>query len=362
MRIGLDISQVVYEGTGVGRFIEGLVNVICTQKTKHEWVFFFSGFRRKLGKEIRNKISSSGFKLAQLPFPPTLLSYLWNDLHIFPVTRLTGKLDWFISSDWTEPPASCRKATVIHDLSVFKYPETVDTKILKTQKKRLEWVSQESSVIFADSDATLKDAREYLPNTNSQIHRVYPGVTVQKVSPQQIKQMKQKLDLKKNFILTVGKLEPRKNIQRLIEAFEKLNLQNVELVIAGGYGWGKQVQPVKNTRILGFVDEPTLHALYQSCLFFTFPSIWEGFGYPVVEAMQHGTPVATSNTSSLKEIAQDAGLLFDPLNVGDISHCLRLLTTNQKLRAELKRKGLKRGGEFSWNSYYKEMISILENS
>lgn len=361
MKIGIDISQVVYKGTGVGRFLEGLIGTICKYDINHEWVFFFSSFRRKLERNIRENIKTREFKLFQLPLPLAFLSALWNDLHIVPVNRVLGRLDWFITSDWIEPPITCKKATVIHDLTIFKYPETVDPRILKTQRKRLQWVSKESSLIFTDSDATKHDVKTYFPQVLAPIIRIYPGVEVPSVDINLIKTIRQKLNLKKDFILAVGKLEPRKNIPRLIEAFRKTNLPNTELVIVGGYGWGQRIRPQKKVKILGYVDDMTLHALYRMCLFFVYPSIWEGFGFPVVEAMKHGAPIATSNTSSLKEIVEGAGLLFNPQDVNDISHCIRLLATNKKLRNELKRKSLKRAEAFSWKTYYSGMIKNLEN-
>lgn len=360
MKIGIDISQVVYKGTGVGRFVEGLIGAICKHNANHEWIFFFSSLRQNLKKDMQNSIKTREFQLLKLPLPLKLLSTVWNDLHIGPITSLLGKLDWFITSDWVEPPATCKKATVVHDLTVFKHPETVDSHILKTQRKRLHWISKESSLIFTDSDTTKQDVKTYLPQIQAPVIRIYPGVEIPSVDINLVKSIRQKLNLKKDFILTVGKLEPRKNIPRLVEAFRKTNLPETELVIVGGYGWGQHVQPQKRVKVLGYVDDMTLHALYRICLFFVYPSIWEGFGYPVVEAMKHGAPITTSNTSSLKEIAEGAGLLFNPQDVNDISHCLRLLATNKKLRNEMKRKSLKRAETFSWKTYYGEMINELE--
>ena len=361
MRIGIDISQIVYKGTGVGRFTEGLVEAICTNNREHEWVFFFSGLRKRLNKDIEKKILKKGFTLVKRKVPPSFLSLMWNTLHTFPIESMTGKLDWFITSDWTEPPANCKKATVIHDLTVFRYPETVDSKILKTQKKRLRWISKESSLVFADSETTKKDIRRYLPELKAPVQTVYPGVEVKR-STLTRDQLKKKFGIKNDFILSVGKLEPRKNLVNLLQAFEKVNLSRTELLIVGQQGWGAKLEPQKNVKMLGYVSDDELAGLYRECLFFIYPSLWEGFGYPVVEAMKYGAAVATSKTSSLGEIAEGVGLTFDPTDVNDIVQCLRLLSTNKKTRDELKRKSLKRGQDFSWKTYYSAMEKALVNS
>ncbi len=362
MRIGIDISQIAYKGTGVGRFVHGLTEAICNYGKDHEWVFFYSGLRLKLDHKIHETIKKNGFKLVKASIPPTVLSFLWNTLHIKRIESFTGELDWFITSDWTEPPARAKKATVIHDLTVFRYPKTVDNKILRTQKSRLKRVAKESSIVFADSDATVQDIKEFLPKFQGKVRRIYPGVEVQPVSTRRSEELKKKLDIRKKFILTVGKLEPRKNLDALLEAFEKVSPAHVELLIAGQHGWGPKLQPQKNVRMLGFVSDEELSMLYQECLFFIYPSLWEGFGYPVVEAMKHGAAIAVSNTSSLEEIARGTGLTFDPKSVDDIAHCIKLLCENKNTRDDLKRKGLKRSQDFSWKSYYLEMEKVLSSS
>ncbi len=351
MRIGIDISQIVYKGTGVSRFTEGLVKAICEYDKRNEWVFFFSSFRQSLDVSIEKLINSRGWKVTKMKLPPTGLSITWNDLHILRIETIIGKLDWFISSDWTEPPATCKKATIVHDLVYLRYPETVDPLILKTQIKRMAWVRKESALVLADSLATKDDLIELLNLKDKKIVVNYPGI--------EIKRANKKIEIKKPFILTVGKIEPRKNINRLIEAFEGLNLKNVELLIVGPEGWDQNIKVGKNVRFLGYVSDDELHALYSSCLFFVYPSIWEGFGYPILEAMSFGTPVATSNTSSLKEIGKNTALLFDPMKVNEIKNALHKLASDKKLREELSHKGRERAKEFTWKRYYDVMIKAL---
>ena len=325
MKIGIDISQIVHKGTGVARFTNGLTNAILDFDKKNEWVFFFSSLRRNLEPHLEKKIISKGHRLIKWKLPPTLLSFLFNDLHFFfkyLISNITylRSLDWFITSDWTEPALTFKKATIVHDLVYLRYPETVDQKILSTQKKRLDWVKKESNLIFADSQATKNDLTNFLKIDTKKISVIYPGVEVEKPTKEQINSTLKKYKLKKPFILTVGKLEPRKNLKRLIEAFSLLGDKKSELVVVGPKGWqNEDVQSINrlynssldsNLKFLGMVNDEELYSLYLSCIFFAYPSIWEGFGYPPIEAMKLGTPVATSNSSSLKEIAENSALLF----------------------------------------------------
>jgi len=359
MKLALDISQIVYKGSGVGRFTEGLVRAICEYETTNHWVFFFSSLRNSIDPSIKELIRAKGFELVETKIPPTVLSILWNQLHFFPIERFVGNVDWVITSDWTEPPSKCKKATIVHDLVFMKYPETVDELIRKTQEQRLRWVQKESSVIFADSDSTKNDLEKLLFIEKDRVIVNYPGITQ---ANRKIHDTRYTIHDTRPFILTVGKLEPRKNIERLVDAFNKLNRKDLDLYIVGMTGWGNvRVEQNQNIKLLGFISDDELAKLYRSCLFFVLPSIYEGFGYPVIEAMSHGAAVATSSTSSLHEIAGDSALLFDPTSTESITKALQKLVDSSSLRKQLSIKGIKRAKEFTWKRYYETMIKTLQN-
>jgi glycosyltransferase involved in cell wall biosynthesis len=359
MRIGIDISQIIYEGTGVARYTRGLVEAILKYDKKNDWFFFFSSLRRDLDRDLKKRIRARGYKLILHKAPPTFLTLVWNSIHRLRVEKLVGKFDWYITSDWTEPPSDFPKATVVHDLVYLRYPETLDPVIEENQKKRLKWVKKESRLIFADSTTTGDDLVSLVDINKKRIKVIYPGVEVEKTNKNKVSQIVKKFNLKKDFILTVGKIEPRKNFKRLIEAFTKLKSKEAELVIVGSVGWDKIETPQPNIKFLGYVTDEELSALYSSCLFFIYPSIWEGFGYPVVEAMTHGAPVATSNTSSLKEIGQGAAYLFDPLKINEIQKAMEVLINDDPGRKKLSREGEKRARQFTWKNYYEKLIKTL---
>lgn len=366
MKIGIDISQIVYKGSGVSRFTEGLVRAILTYEQTHHWSFFFSSLRQKLDPALTERIKSNGFDLYTYTYPPTLLSTLFNDMHDFSRFFLKDnedikKLDWFITSDWTEPPMPTKKATIVHDLVFKKFPETVHPSILKTQEKRLRHVVHESELVFADSNATAQDLiKEYAIDKNK-VTVNYPGVETGEKALEKDEDVVQKYGIHKPYILAVGKLEPRKNIERLIKAFKKTNT-TAQLVIAGPKGWGiSELQESDEIAFLGFVPDEDLALLYQNALFFIYPSLYEGFGYPIIEAMRFDCPVATSNTSSMAEIAKDAALLFDPENIQEIADTIQNMFDDEKLRDELIQKGSARAKEFTWSAYYNTLIKQLSS-
>ncbi|MDH7476664.1 MAG: glycosyltransferase family 1 protein [Microgenomates group bacterium] len=368
MKIGLDISQIVYQGTGVGRFTAGLTEAILNFDKKNQWFFFFSGFRQKLNYKLKQKILERNYLLIERPVPPKLLSLLWNNLHSGFTSsllnlKLLNQLDWFITSDWTEPLLKIKKATIVHDLAFLRYPTTVLKKIKETQKKRLSWVKKESKIIFADSQSTKDDLINLLNFEKEKIVVNYPGVNVNKPTKEEIKKTLLKYKLFGPFILTVGKLEPRKNLRRLIEAYEKSLIDDIKLVIVGPQGWENfpqlAIKKQENIKFLGYVSDNDLFALYSSCLFFIYPSIWEGFGYPIIEAMKLGATVVTSNHSSLKEISGDAAFFFDPFNIDSIQKSIQIVAHYQDLRNDLKKKGQKQASQYTWKKYYNRLISVL---
>ena len=354
MQIAVDISQVGYEGTGVARFTRGLIEAICLYDQSNYWTFLYCSMRQPLPEPVRNIITKRNFSLITYPIPPRALSFLWNNLHVVRAETLIGSQDWFISSDWTQPPSRAKKATIVHDLIFKVHPETVDGLIQSTQEKRLKHVARECSLIFADSMTTKTDLKQCYSIDDDVIIVNYPGIDPV-VQPQSIKKTE------RPFILSVGKLEPRKNIKLLIEAFQATHREDIDLYIVGAKGWGAQLTNVPaNVKLLGFVSDVELERLYASCMFFVFPSIYEGFGYPALEAMRMGAPTALANTSSLAEIGDGTSELFDPHSLTDITKALKTLMENQERRADLAAKGKRRVADFSWKRYLKTLTAELE--
>lgn len=361
MKIGIDISQIAYKGSGIERFTTGLIKTILTYDKNNEWTFFFSSLRNQLDYDIKTHIQNKGFQIKDYPFPPTLLTLMWNKLHLFKIDNLIKNLDWLITSDWSEPPSSFKKATIVHDLVYKRFPDTLSSIISRNQNLKLKHVRKESKVIFADSLSTKNDLISLLEIPENKIIVNYPGVYILESNEDYDKKTLIKYDIKHKYILSVGKIEPRKNIQMLIDAYIELGLNDIDLVIVGEYGWGPHIKKYKNIKYLGYLEDKELFSLYRKSLCFIYPSIWEGFGYPIIEAMASKTPVATSNTSSMKEISNNAALLFNPYKKIEIKNSINQLINFSDLRKDLIRKGIINSQKFTWKNYYINLISTLES-
>lgn len=180
MRVGIDISQIVYEGTGVAQLTKKLVEYLVKIDKDNSCVLFGSSLRRSktLSDFCLNVLKHlNNVEVKILPFPPTLLDFFWNRLHILPIEWFIGDVDVFISSDWTQPPTKkAKKATILYDLIVYKYPQETAKIIVETQKRRLQWVKKECDVIFCISEATKRDAMNILAIEERRLKIIYPGV------------------------------------------------------------------------------------------------------------------------------------------------------------------------------------------
>lgn len=178
MKIGIDISQLAYQNTGVANLLEKLIeNMLKIDKT-NEYVLFFSSMRRDI-KKLNLNIDASNVKIKSFKYPPRFLDLLWNKLHIFPIEQLIGDVDVFITSDWTEPPTRrAKKVNILYDLVIYKYPEETSKKIVETQKRKLKWAVKESSMFLCISRSTLLDAKEILKIDEGKLNVVYPGFSL----------------------------------------------------------------------------------------------------------------------------------------------------------------------------------------
>lgn len=180
MKIGIDISQVVYEGTGVASYVKNLVEKLIENDPKNEYVLFFSSLRRNIYSQANGSIfnfqKEPNVTIKAFKMPPKLLDLFWNTLHIFPIEWFIGNVDIFISSDWTQPPTKkARKATIIYDMIIYKHPKETAKEIINVQKRRYFWVKKEIDIVFCISEATKKDAIEILGLPESKLAVTYPG-------------------------------------------------------------------------------------------------------------------------------------------------------------------------------------------
>lgn len=189
MKIGIDISQLAYPNTGVSNYLGNLVNELIKNDKENEYVLFFSSLRGKI-QNSAVKSQNAKVEIKKFKIPPLILNLIWNKLHILPIEWFVGDVDVFITSDWTEPPArTAKKATILYDLLIYKYPDEMHNKtefkarglnfssnIVSIQKQKLKWVKKESKIIFCISKSTAQDAEELLGIEKSRVKVLYPGL------------------------------------------------------------------------------------------------------------------------------------------------------------------------------------------
>jgi len=351
MKIGIDVSQMCYEGTGVARYVHDLSQALLqVGQGQHEIIFFAGALRqRAFFTRLMAELPWSTATWKIVPFPPKIARIVFGLLPI-KIESFTGYLDIFHASDWSQPNTLAPSVTTVHDLVFKKYPDTVDPLIRRSQEQRLKKVVSQGIHLIADSKSTKDDLMEIYHLPTTRIDVVYPGIdpSYSPQSSKEIERVKTKYKLPDQYLLAVGTQEPRKNLTRLKEAVSGLDLP---LVLVGKYGWGEK------TQTLGYVPDSDLPALYSGASVFVYPSLYEGFGFPVLEAMACGTPVVTSNVSSLPEVVGQAGVLVDPLDTASITAGIKQALSS---RDKLSTLGLIQAKQFTWGKTAKQVMEVYE--
>lgn len=358
MKVAIDISQSIY-GTGVSVYTINLVSNLVNQFPNDQFLLFGGSLRRKDElKKIANRLKTQNRIYS---FPPRLMDFVWNSLHVLPVEKLIGKVDLIHTADWTEPPSKIPKVTTVHDLIPFKFPHKVRQMIRNAHKKRLNWVAKESQAIIVPSQATKNDLVNILKIPQDKVSVIYEAAEAL-FSPQPpaiVNAVKRKYQLATDYIFSLSTLEPRKNQSRLIKAFRlvKKKYPDLKLVIGGRTGWGEAVEPEADVILLGFVPNADLPALYSACLVYALPSLYEGFSLSHLQAMACGAPVVASNLSGMPEVVGKAGILVNPERIGSIAAGIIKAI---KKRTELIEKSLVRSKQFSWQKTAQETHRLYQ--
>jgi len=266
----------------------------------------------------------------------------------------------------------CPVIITVHDIAYLRLPKLLNTS-RKVYKKNILRISiRKAKIIIADSYATKKDIIEYFGIREEKIRVVHLGVESRFCPIDNVESFRLKSNLPSKMILNVGTLEPRKNVVTLIKAFRKLRekgLKDYKLVIAGNKGWlyeeiFKEVAHSdlkKEILFLGVVKDEDLPLLYNCADIFVYPSLYEGFGLPPLEAMACGIPVITSNTSSLPEVIGDAGIMVDPTNINSLCESMYILLKDKELWNRMRNMGLERSKLFSWDKTAKKILTVYDD-
>lgn len=351
MRIGIDITKAVSRGDGIGNYVYSLTRALTEIDSKNEYFLY----------DLLHPIKSTAFDDTFPELPMNFVSRIG-------CSPCDDGLDVFHATAWALPPTRAgRLVFTCYDLTFLSHPEFHDN------KNKLHCINGTLRAIvrgahfIAISRYTRARMLELLGLGTDRIDVIHLGADERfqpgNASESQCR-LRKKYGIQRPFILTVGTIEPRKNQLALIQAYKRLprkNREKIELVLAGGEGWLNaplydylRENPDIQVRLLGRVGEEDLVDLYRACLFFAYPSIAEGFGLPVLEAMQCGTAVLTSSSTSIPEVAGNAALLVDPDDPSTIVDGLSQLLTQPPLIPDLRSRAKQQAREFSWKRTAKE--------
>ncbi len=375
MDIGIDISSVAY-GTGVSNYTLNLVrNLIKVDKTNN-YKLFFSSLRLPLPPEIKLIAKSKNVRIYHYRFPPTLLEILWNRLHILPIELFIGPCDIFHTSDWTHPPTTKAKTvTTVHDMTPFLYPGWLHQTIVTAHQNKFKKALKYCHHYICVSQSTRKDLLKIFltinPKDTTVIHEAAEDKYDRFLKLKPAQQEKKKSTIYKQYglsryVLAQGTREPRKNLDRLVQAFcqfkKKFPTCTTELAIAGKYGWGEDVAtPNRSIKILGYIPEKDMVALHASATCLVYPSLYEGFGLPILKSMKVGVPVITSNVSSMPEIVGDAAILVNPSSTAEITKALEKIIKSPTFRKTLSQKSILQSQKFSWTNTANQTLAVYQS-
>jgi len=372
MKIGVDIRCLMDKYySGISEFTYNLLFHLIKLDAQNQYFLFYNSAQQSRVPDL----PFTNITLKEFTYPNKIFNLSMRFLKTVEVDKLIGGVDIFLipSFLFLNLSKSCRKLLIVHDLSFELYPEFF------TPKRRL-WhkligprqFCQQANQIVAISENTKNDIVNLYGINPDKISVVYQGINEifsNSISEEQRQAVKNKYQLPDKYIFYLGNLEPRKNIKTLISAFEKMTDRSASLVLAGCRAWKYQdiykmwekSKAKGRIKFLGYVDALDKPALYSLAKVFVYPSIYEGFGLPPVEAMACGTPVITSFSSSLPEAVDTAGLMIDPYNVNDLVQAMNSILADDQLVQRLSIRGLEQSKKFSCQRQAEQFLAIINS-
>jgi glycosyltransferase involved in cell wall biosynthesis len=377
VKIGIDVSLVPGQTAGGGQYAYQLTRALAAIDPVNAYllypVFYYivhPDFRRA------DLPTAANMRVAQRWLPPDLVRFLWRqDRSDRFKELLLGNVDIVHSTTFCAPRFHRRRrrlVVTIYDLSFVSHPESHMSANVEHCLRGTKLAIDRADALIAISESTRRELIETMgaPPARIVVTPLAADPGLGRVSdPGRLAAARRRYELPERFVLFLGAMEPRKNLLRLIEAFAVLKpalRRETVLVVAGAQGWlndsvrdrADRLGLAESVRFAGYVAAEDLAALYSLATVFAYPSLWEGFGLPVLEAMACGTPVLTSDVSSLPEVAGDAALLVPPTDVEAIADGLTRLLGDAALRSDLAARGLRRVAAFSWERCARETLAV----
>ncbi|MDA8078242.1 MAG: glycosyltransferase family 1 protein [Nitrospiraceae bacterium] len=370
MNIAIDAFSLSEKASsGISNYLKNMASVIM-ERDRHNNYFLYT----------RNSFDFSSYANCMLRCADTFGEASGshrNTLWLFSKgvqLMVKDKIDVFWAARQMLPPyvpAAIKKVLTVYDLVWYYYPETMNRYNRLVSKLIFKKSIDKADHIITISKASADALREVLNVPDNKITIAYPAADrfapLDKVASSEF--IAQKYGANKNYALTVSTVEPRKNLGTLLRAFSGQKIPDIQLLIAGASGWkttsiyseyrnfGLSEERIK---FLGYVPDEDMNRLYSGAQLFVFPSIYEGFGMPPLEAMASGTPVIASNSSSLPEIAEGSGILLDPCDVDAWRDAILTVMSDESLQDAMIKKGLKKAKLFSWEKSAEQILNIFE--
>lgn len=380
MTIGIDIRVLGNSvKSGIEEYAENLLPRLIEEGRDFTFKLFYSSARGNLPHY--DWFNKPNVKLYKFKYPNNLLFTSSRIINRPFIDKMVGGADVFFFPHFFLSSLSpeCKRVTTFHDLSYLRFPEflTFRKRIWHNLQMAPKWQAKFSDKIIAVSESTKKDLTNFYKIDPARMEVIYSGPNLSRFNLDRlgmssgVTNFKKQKNLPERFILFLGKLEPRKNIINVIKAFNNLKLNSkyndVGFVIVGSIGWlceniireaGKS--KFKNQIIFkDQVSDEERVMYYQSASVFVYPSFFEGFGFPPLEAMSCGTPVITSRNSSLPEVVGDAAIMVDPYDIGELELWIRRLLDDNNLKKTLVARGRRRVELFNWETAAKKTLGCL---
>ncbi len=383
MRVGIDVSPLTAQRTGVGYYTYSLLKHLLLERVRQEADITFHGFSSGL-REIElawmygPTAQRGGAALdswRHISVPTRLLYRCWNMLGRPRVDRILEGLDIYHATNYFMPPAeSARRVVTLYDLSFLRNPAWCSPKIVGPFSRSVARFARESDAVVTCSEHTKRDVTELLGIPPEKVTVAYGAVDedLRPVPrPKAVDLLAQRYGIRQPFLLFVSTLEPRKNVEGLLRAFAQITDDVPHtLVLAGGDGWGAQAVSETLARLdlgarvhrTGYIEaRADLPAFYAAAEVLVFPSFYEGFGLPVLEAMTFGCPVITSSTSSLPEVGGDAAQYVNPDDIDGMAATMRMVLLNERLRETMSAKGLEQAKRFTWQACAGKTLGVYRS-
>ncbi len=365
MHIGINAHLLslghTYRGAGINRYIYNLLLNLALADQEHQYTVFLGDRRFPPNPGLTLRTS-------WLPTTHPLVRIGWEQL-VQPFVLWQEKIDLLHSLAFVTPLiCPCPSVVTIYDLSFLIFPKAfkLSKRLYLTLLTRPS--ARKARRIITISESTKRDAVRLLGVSSEKVDVVYCGVdkAFHPLPEREVASFRQKRGLPEQIILFVGTIEPRKNVARLIEAYSRLRDRQVKLVIGGARGWlyqeifacVEELGLTDDVLFPGYIPPDELPLWYNAAELFVYPSLYEGFGLPPLEAMACGTPVIASNVSSLPEVVGEAGLTIDPMDSRGLAEAMNQVLSDRALRQSMRERGLARAGRFSWANAARETIGV----